>query len=266
MPITSNVVWDARLETFKGRDTAHYIDSVIATTHRCAACRLPFGPGAALSLTVDITEGLDREGRVCLTFDPAVHHLQCRQAGLKVHQATGFPGEQTALGARLVLAWGGAGETNIPVLAYTLLPSLVFGKPGGEMTSALVSALVNHGFQLSFNDTYGDIVRQARPVRDTCTRTVGTDGAVELRMDGALMHSQQLDPMDPRDNTWLEAATAGHILVISGDNLGFTDTGLQLSAAAHLGTLVTGAVPGLVTSDREKSRFRSFEPAKAQDR
>jgi hypothetical protein len=80
------------------------------------------------------------------------------------------------------------------------------------MTSALVSALLNHGFQLSFNDTYGDIVRQARPVRDTCTCTVGSDGAVELRMDGALMHSRQLDPMDPRDNTWLEAATAGHIL------------------------------------------------------
>jgi hypothetical protein len=53
---------------------------------------------------------------------------------------------------------------------------------------------------------------------------------------------------------------------ISGDNLGFTDAGLELSAAAHLGILVTGAVPVLVRSDREKSRFRSFEQAKAQDR
>jgi hypothetical protein len=30
MPITSNVAWDGRLEAFKGRDTAHYIQTVHA--------------------------------------------------------------------------------------------------------------------------------------------------------------------------------------------------------------------------------------------
>jgi hypothetical protein len=37
MPITSNVAWDERLEAFKGRDTAHYIETVKATAKCCAA-------------------------------------------------------------------------------------------------------------------------------------------------------------------------------------------------------------------------------------
>src|SRR3954453_20106596 len=47
MPTPRKVAWDGRLEAFKGRDTAHYIESVKATASRCAACRLPLGPGAA---------------------------------------------------------------------------------------------------------------------------------------------------------------------------------------------------------------------------
>ncbi|MFF1252652.1 hypothetical protein ACFVYC_09165 [Pseudarthrobacter sp. NPDC058329] len=32
MPITSNVAWDERLEAFKGRDTAPYIETVKASS------------------------------------------------------------------------------------------------------------------------------------------------------------------------------------------------------------------------------------------
>ena len=246
MPITGKVVWDARLETFKGRDTTQYIESVLATVSRCAACRLPLGPGSDLSLTVDITEGRDRVGMACLIFDPAVYHLQCRQPGLRVRQATDFIGNNLmSVGARMVLHGGGSGQTKIPVLAYTLVPGLVFGKPGGGMTSALVSALLNHGFRMSLSDCYGEIVRQARPVRDTCFCTLDGGGTVELHVDGALMHSQQLDRRDPDDAMWLEGARAGYVLAISGDNLLFDRTGVELSAAARLGTLVTGAVPVL---------------------
>jgi hypothetical protein len=111
------------------------------------------------------------------------------------------------------------------------------------MTSVLVSGLLNHGFQLSLSDSYGEIAQQARLVQDTFTCTVGGGGAVELHVDGALMQSQQLNRSDPGDALWLEGARAGHVLIISGDNLVFTETGLELSAAARLGTLVTGAVP-----------------------
>lgn len=232
--------------------------------YRCAACRLPLGPGADLSLYVDITEGRDLDGTICIAFDSAVCHLQCQKPGLKVHQTAGYVGEPASVGARLLLGYGGTGQSNIPVLAYTLVRNLVFGKPGGEMTSALVSALLNHGFQMSLSDCYGETVRQACLVRETCTCVIGGSGEVELLVDDTLMHSQQLNRADPEDAMWLEEARAGHVLVISGDNLGFTDTGLELTAAARLGTLVTGAVPVLVASEVEQVSIQSFRPG--QDR
>ncbi|MDQ0618479.1 hypothetical protein QFZ33_002503 [Arthrobacter globiformis] len=63
MPIISNVAWDARLETFKGRDTAQYIESVMAVARRCAACGLPFGPGAALALALKSPKAAIRRAR-----------------------------------------------------------------------------------------------------------------------------------------------------------------------------------------------------------
>jgi hypothetical protein len=111
------------------------------------------------------------------------------------------------------------------------------------MTSGLVAALLNHGFQMSFSASYREILQRVLPARDTCTCTSADRGAVQFRVDGELMHSQALDWADSGDAVWLEAARQGHVLVISGDNLIFTDTELELTAAARLGTLVTGVVP-----------------------
>lgn len=55
MPFTNNVAWDGNLEAFKGRDTAQYTASVMALASRRTACKLPLGPGAALSLSVVLT-------------------------------------------------------------------------------------------------------------------------------------------------------------------------------------------------------------------
>jgi hypothetical protein len=243
MPITNNVAWDGRLEAFKGRDTAQYIETVRAGASRCAACRLPLGPGAALSLTVAITEGRDLAGTSTLTFDPAVFHLQCQEPGLWVQEAMGVVESVTSISARMLLSGDGTGTTDLPVLAYTLVPNVVIGEPGGEMTSALVSVLLNHGFQMSFSASYTEILQRAVPARNTCTCTVADGGAVQLHIDGLLMCSQQLDRRNLNDFKWLQAAGAGRVLVISGDNLTFTDTGPELTAAARLGTLVTGIVP-----------------------
>lgn len=250
MPMTGNVAWDGRLADFKGSDTARYIEMVTATANRCAACRPRFGPGADLSLTVDITEGCDSGGAPCRAFKPAVCHLQCQEPKLKVHQATHCIGDDLAsVGARLVLDYGGPGQANIPVLAYTLVPSLVIGEPGGEMTSAMVSALLSPDFQMSLSDSYGEIAQQACLVQDTCT--VDSGGAVELLVDGEPMYSQQLDQTDPGDALWLEGARAGHLLVISGYNLVFRDAGLELSAAP--GHARRRSRPGALTTEPARS-------------
>lgn len=101
MPITSNVAWDGRLEAFKGRDTAQYIETVKATTSRCAACQLPLGPGAALSLTEFIAESRGLEGIVSsVSFDSAICHLQCQEPGLSVREAIDVVESVTSIGAR----------------------------------------------------------------------------------------------------------------------------------------------------------------------
>lgn len=57
------------------------------------------------------------------------------------------------------------------------------------------------------------------------------------------MYSHRLNPADAGDANWLHAAAReGKILIISGDYLDI-DAGLNLNAAARLGTLVTGNVP-----------------------
>lgn len=243
MPTISNVAWDGRLQAYKGRDTAHYIETVKAAASRCGACLLPLGPGAALSLTVIITECCNLEGQSCLTFDSVMCHLQCQEPGLTVREELGVVEKVTSISARLVLSGSGPGQKDIPVLAYTLLPNVVIGEPGREKTSALVSVLLNHGFQMSFSASYSDILQRAVPARNTCTCTMAGGGLVQLHIDGLLMCSQQLDSRNSVDAGWLHAAGAGQVLVISGDNLRFSDTDLELAAAARLGTLVTGIVP-----------------------
>ncbi|MBT2551565.1 hypothetical protein [Arthrobacter sp. ISL-5] len=126
----------------------------------------------------------------------------------------------------------------------TLFPVLSFREPCGELTSALVSVLLSHGFELSMSTDYKEIVQHARDVRPGVGCTVTGQGLVSLHIDGELMYSEQLDPADAGETKWLEAATrAGKVLVISGDYLEITDTGLNMDAAARLGTLVTGNVP-----------------------
>lgn len=57
------------------------------------------------------------------------------------------------------------------------------------------------------------------------------------------MYTRRLDPADPGDAAWLEAANHERkTLVTSGDYLQIAATGLNIDAAARLGTLVTGNV------------------------
>jgi hypothetical protein len=129
------------------------------------------------------------------------------------------------------------------VLAYTLAPVLTFREPGGELTSVLVSVLISHGFQLTTSTDYAEMVRHARDVHTSVCCTATEAGRVVLHINGEQMHAQQLNPAVAGDAAWLDAATReGKVLVISGDYLKITSTGLNIDAAARLGTLVTGNV------------------------
>ncbi|MDQ1058385.1 hypothetical protein QFZ23_002286 [Arthrobacter globiformis] len=244
MPVTRNVAWDGRLEAFKGRDTGEFVALVAAVASACAECGLPVRPEEQLSLIVDITEGADGGGIEFLAFDTCICHRRCREPDLTLRTAAGAPDELKTIGARLILGHPDrSGIRAVPVLAYTLAPVLTFREPGGELTSVLVSVLISHGFRLTMSSDYAEMLRHARDVHTSVSCTATEEGRVSLHINGERIHSQQLDPAAAGDAAWLEAAgREGKILVISGDYLKITSTGVNIDAAARLGTLVTGNV------------------------
>jgi hypothetical protein len=97
----------------------------------------------------------------------------------------------------------------VPVLAYTLVPVVSFREPGGELTSALVSILLSHGFQLALRPDHTDILDQAAEVKGICRLGVTRAGIVTLDLGGetsipsSLTRSSQTMPTG-----WKKLATA----------------------------------------------------------
>jgi hypothetical protein len=245
MPVTRNVAWDERLETFKGRDTTHYVTTAAAIATVCAVCGGLLQPNEPLSLSVDITESTAPDGTEYVMFRDYVCHRQCSAPGLTMHESPWRPPNLTPLAARLILLQRpgpGNRRITVPALAYTLVPVVSFREPGGELTSALVSMLLSYGFQLALSPDYTDILEQAAKVEGNCSMSVTHAGLVTLQVGGETVYSEQLDLMKPDDAEWLKEAGQGSVLVIAGDNLVITESTLDLAAAAALGTLVIGRV------------------------
>ncbi|MFP3462687.1 hypothetical protein R5O87_17740 [Arthrobacter globiformis] len=245
MPVTRNVAWDGRLESFKGRDTVQYVLAAASMASACAACRAPLEPGEPLSLLVNVTESTAPDGTKYVTFTDCVCHSGCSGPGLSVERGPWAPSELTPVAARMVLTQDSDGVKGrpVPVLAYTLVPVVAFREGGGDLTSALVSVLLFHGFQLALGPDLGGIVGDVAETAASCTVAVDPQGLVTFSIGGRLLFRDRLRPENPDDALWMEAVRSGeHVLVISGDNLFITSGGLDLRHAAAQGTLVIGAV------------------------
>ena len=248
MPVTRNVAWDGRLESIKGRDTAHYVITAAAIATTCAVCHRPLQPEEPLSLSVDITESTAPDGTEYVTFADNVCHRHCRTPDLTMRRATWRPAELTPLAARMILTQedtdvGGPG-TVVAALAYTLVPVVAFREAGGELTSALVSILLSYGFELAMSPEFTDILDQATGVDGSCSLTVSEASLLTLTVGGETIYAEQLNQENPDDAEWLETAN-NRVLVIGGDHLVITETRFNVDAAARLGTLVLGFVPML---------------------
>ncbi|MBT2550892.1 hypothetical protein [Arthrobacter sp. ISL-65] len=248
MPVTRNVAWDGRLEFFKGPDTAHYVLTAAGLAKTCATCGEPLEREEPLSLLVNITQSTAPDGTEYFTFIDSVCHRRCSGPALTVEHVSWHLEELSPLAARVVLTQAtGSGQIKVvPVLAYTLVPVVTFREDGGERTSALVTLLLSHGFQLAMSSEYDELLEQAGPVAAGCNFTMTPEGAILFSIGGEILYRDQLDlhPDETHDAPWLQAArTAGYILVISGDNLDITEAVLDIHGAAREGTLVTGMVP-----------------------
>ncbi|MFF2316561.1 hypothetical protein ACFVTE_09850 [Arthrobacter sp. NPDC058097] len=246
MPTTRNVAWDGRLQSFKGRDTANYVTTAADLAKTCASCQGLLEPDEPASLLVDITQSTAPDGTEYLTFTDALCHRRCSGPGLAVRQTPWQPDTLSPVAARVVLTQKSRGGRTrvVPVLVFTFVPVLSFREDGGELTSALVSLLLGRGFQLAMSPDYAAILEQATEAAANCRISVTPAGLLRLRIDGEVLYREQLNTGNADDAEWLQAAAqGGHILVISGDNLGITETGLDINPAARHGTLVIGTVP-----------------------
>jgi hypothetical protein len=245
MPVTRNVAWDRRLESFKGRDTTQYVLTAASMASACAACRAPIESGEPLSLLVNVTESTAPDGTRYVTFTDCVCHRRCSDPGLSVQRSQWAPNELAPMAARMVLTQksGNGQERLVPVLAYTLVPVVAFRENDGDLTSALVSILLFHGFQLAMSPDYVGILEDAVETSASCSFAVTPQGLITLSIGGKTLFGEQLHPDEPDDALWLEAARNGHVLVISGDNLIITANSLDIRHAAAQGTLVIGTVP-----------------------
>ncbi|MEN8584791.1 hypothetical protein ABFP37_19040 [Burkholderia sp. RS01] len=245
MPVTRNVAWDRRLESFKGRDTTQYVLTAASMASACAACRAPLESDEALSLLVNVTESTAPDGTSYVTFTDCVCHRRCSGPGLSFQRCQWAPNELTPMAVRMILtrqAGNGQGRL-VPVLVYTLVPIVAFRENDGDLTSALVSILLSHGFQLAMSPDFTSIMEDAVETPASCSFAVTSQGLVTFSIGGRSLFGEQLRPDKPDDALWLEAARGGRVLVVSGDNLIITANGLDIRPAAAQGTLVIGMVP-----------------------
>lgn len=245
MPVTDNVAWDGRLESFKGGDTAYYVTKAAALATQCTFCRRPFEPGDLLSLSVDVIESTAPDGTEYVTFSDFVSHLKCSEPDLTVRRTVWRPTVLVPFAARVILSQEAADAGRpgaVAALAYTLVPTLTFREPGGELTSALVSTLLSHGFELALSPEFTQLLALAGEVEESAL-TISDEGLVTITVGQETLYAEQLNTQNPGDAQWLEAARDGRVLVMAGDNLIITETRLDVHAAARLGTLVIGYVP-----------------------
>lgn len=196
---------------------------------------------------MDIHESTAPDGRVYVTFSDYVCHRQCSEPDLTVRKNTWKPAELTPLAARMILTQEAAGTGSPRILkaalAYTLVPVVAFREAGGELSSALVSILLSRGFELAMGPEYTDILDQATEVDDSCSLILTEAGFLTLIVGGEPVYVEKINPENPDDAQWLDAASNGQVLIISGDNLVITESKLDIEAAAQPGTLVIGFVP-----------------------
>ncbi|MFE4837944.1 hypothetical protein ACFRAU_25085 [Arthrobacter sp. NPDC056691] len=263
MPATSSVEWDPDLESFKGRSTTTYAAAAAAAATECAACHMPVTARTPLALSVDVTGGTHEDGTEYFSFETQICHRVCRPPALTFTVGHSSPIEFTPQAARLILQNPLTGSSTA-ALVFTYLPMMSFREPGGELTSALVTALLRNGFQLAMGADVGGILRDTGPAAGDVTCPVTDAGVLTLRAGQATMYHEQLDPADPDDTAWLAVARSGTVLVIGGDNLTFNSAGPDLDAAAQLGTLAAGMVP-VIASTQDRSEGTTALPGSADD-
>ncbi|MCU1517884.1 MAG: hypothetical protein JWQ75_2605 [Pseudarthrobacter sp.] len=149
------------------------------------------------------------------------------------------------LGARRTVEIKGSfGVLNYALLAFTV---------SGHTTKAdkpekqLIADLLARGFRPACNGDYAEIAVKAQYADGSIQCRASTNGLISLVFDNEMVWSQQFDPKDQETASWLEAAQARDVTLISGNHIQISDNEIDLTLAAVMGTLVIARIPAVWT-------------------
>jgi hypothetical protein len=257
MANVQSIRWPQELAEFKGSEAQAFVHSVVAGTSRCAACHKAFTAADTAALTVDVfvPTGAPQGDLVGLAYrtETFVCHDSCKEPELRVipddMQGCATETESTWLRFEFRSASVSDGDAYAGI-AFTHSRSATVHVAGGERISVYINELLSAGFRLSTAATLLEVLGTAESVTTGTHYTLDKTGrffinAVMAEGVTPLIGGADLDPTDPTDASWMQAAHGSEILVITGEGIEIEPTSghLDFSAAARLGSLVTGWVP-----------------------
>jgi hypothetical protein len=137
---------------------------------------------------VDDIDGTGPDGTGSLVSYPTVSHQRSGAPVLRVSRSSGEV-VLRSLGAQLTRHRAGTQTKEVPVLAYTVDPVMLFRQSGGESVAAHVAALLSLGFLLSATDHLGVLLQEARAVHRSATCLVTPQGQLSVDLGGEGVYS-----------------------------------------------------------------------------
>ncbi|MDP9998386.1 hypothetical protein [Pseudarthrobacter sulfonivorans] len=153
------------------------------------------------------------------------------------------------LGARLTVGVDGSfGTLYYPLLAVARAADATSREADDEHPQYLLTEdLLKRGFRPACDADHGEIALRAQPADGSIQCHATIDGLISLVFDNKPVWSRPFDPEDAETALWLTAAQTREVTLISGDHLQITETEIDLTLAAVMGTLVTAKIPTVWT-------------------
>jgi len=141
-------------------------------------------------------------------------------------------------GARLTVGIDGSfGTLYYPLLAVAPAADTTSRETDAEHPHySLTADLLKRGFRPACNADYGDVALRAQPADGSIQCCTTTDGLISLVFDNKPVWSRLFDPKDAETALRLTAAQTREVTLIGGDDLQITETEIDLTLAAVMGT------------------------------
>ena len=248
MQIPSNYDWPGNLREYKGSETTAYVVEKMGGASVCAACHLPFAPGAGRSFTVRL-ETNEPSDTPIRRFSTAVTHTECKPAEMIVDTSASLtaPAEHNFKSVWGYIIGDGAQklEEGFPYFVYGIDDSESMTSGSGEQTDILVSGLIKTGFAMSRSDKMAEVLAAAAEVAGKVEMKGQWSSPTSLELDTTKDAPVQFSMARVDADAAFRASVdrTGYLLVICGTGIKFHSGSFDAAAAALAGKLVAALIP-----------------------